>query len=100
MGIGAGGLREQQKTDINTVQKRAPLNTKPGQIISQQFIDGEQFKGGASPEFRDATIAAQRDVSDAIAREQIPRAIQKPVAEFFKRSQQDAADGAAPSESK
>ncbi len=110
LGQGQGGAAPEEETAAKTVQRRTQVNTLPGRIISQQFVDGEQYKGEVSKEFREAAIAAQRDVTDAIAREQIPRSIQGPVSKYFTRtfgdvpSDKDSAtqdkDTAAPAEDK
>ncbi len=101
LGRGQGGLAQQQETKTQTVQKRANVKTVDGRIISQQFVDGEQTKGEVSEGFREAAISAQRGVTDAIAREQIPRALQGPIKEYFTRSFEDVAPAKAqPQETK
>lgn len=90
MGIGQGGLRQQQETNTKTVEKKAEVKTRAGAINSQQFIDGEQIKGEVTSEYREAMMAAERRVSDAIAKEAIPRPIQGPVSEYFKHSVEEA----------
>jgi hypothetical protein len=89
-GIGQGGVAEKQTTDFKLEAKRSPVNSLPGSIISQKFIDGEQFKGDASKDFVEAAMAAQREVSDAIAKEQIPRPLQGPIKKYFNRTLTDA----------
>jgi len=85
-GQGEGNIAPEEETAFNTSIKKAKVYTEPGAIISQKFVDGEQYKGEVSQEFLDATIAAERDITDAIAREKIPRVYQGPVKEYFKRT--------------
>ncbi|HSW45257.1 MAG TPA: hypothetical protein VLM89_06770 [Phycisphaerae bacterium] len=95
-GQGEGGVAPEQQTGFRTVAERTPVNTKRGSIISQQFVDGEQFKGEVSEEFREAAISAQREVTDAVAREQIPRQYQSSVKEYFTRSTRGIQPSPAP----
>ncbi|MHC4444755.1 MAG: hypothetical protein ACYTF1_17605 [Planctomycetota bacterium] len=85
-GQGEGNIAPEEETAINTKIQKAKVYTNRGRIISQQWVDGEQYKGEVSQEFLDANIAAERDVTDAIAREKIPRVYQTPVKEYFKRT--------------
>lgn len=85
-GQGEGGVAPSQETAFNLRNERTPVKTGQGSIVSQQFVDGEQFKGEVSKEFREAAMSAQRQVTDAVAREEIPRQYQGSVKEYFTRS--------------
>ena len=85
-GQGQGGIAPEQETAFKTQMKKAKVYTNPGRIISQQWVDGEQYKGQVSQEFLDANIAAEREVTDAIAREKIPRVYHGPLKEYFTRT--------------
>jgi hypothetical protein len=98
-GQGEGGVAPSQQTAFNLKNERTPVKTGQGSIVSQQFVDGEQFKGEVSKEFREAAMSAQRQVTDAVAREEIPRQYQGSVKEYFTRSTRGLQGGQAPAES-
>ena len=95
-GKGEGGVAPLQQTDIRRVAERTPVKTRQGSIVSQQFVDGEQFKGEVSDSFRQAAISAQRQATDAVAREEVPRQYQGSVKEYFTRSGRGLQGGQAP----
>jgi len=106
IGLGAGPKREgtppaQQET-FNTVQHRAITPINRSGIIMQRFIDGEQYKGEVTAEFVETALSAERDVTDAIARERIPRVYHGPVRNYFTRFREslpaDATEQPAPEE--
>jgi len=84
-GQGQGNVAPEEQTAFGLVQRRTPVKTGRGSIISQRFIDGEQFKGEVSSEFVEAALSAERDVTDAIARERIPRVYHTAVKKYFTR---------------
>ncbi len=88
LGRGQGGIAPKDETNTNMVERRTPVKTVPGRIISQKYVDGEQYKGEVSPEIIEVTKAAEREVSDAIKREQIPRVYHSGIKEYFTRSQE------------
>jgi hypothetical protein len=79
LGQGQGGIAPSEQTDNRTVKRRTDVKTTAGSIISQQWVDGEQFKGDASPEAVEATMSREREINDAIARERIPRQLHDPI---------------------
>jgi chemotaxis protein histidine kinase CheA len=85
LGRGQGGIAPNTPGAFGTVRRQAGVNTLPGAIIHTEFTEGEQFKGEVSKEFVETVISAQREVSDALAQEQIPRPYQRSVGEYFKR---------------
>jgi len=87
-GQGQGGIAPEQQTPYKTQFQKANVFTKPGSIIHQEWIDGEQYKGEVSSEFMDANIAAEREIKDAISREAIPRIYRSAVKKFFTRTGQ------------
>jgi len=95
-GLGEGGVAPLQQTDVRRVAERTPVKTRQGSIVSQQFVDGEQFKGEVSESFRQAAISAQRQATDAVAREEVPRQYQGSVKEYFTRSARGLQGGQAP----
>jgi hypothetical protein len=86
LGRGQGGTAPKTETGGKTVAQKAKVNTLPGSIISTQFVTGEQIKGDVSADFVEAVISAQREVSDAMNREQIPRQYHKSVSKYFNHS--------------
>ncbi|MBP7937697.1 MAG: hypothetical protein KA354_23905 [Phycisphaerae bacterium] len=89
-GQGQGGVAPSAQTAFRSVERRSSVITKPGSIISQKFINGEQIKGDVSTPFKEAMISAERDVTDAIEREQIPRQYQSSVKNYFTRARETA----------
>ncbi len=86
LGRGQGNIAPKEATNVGLKYERTPVHTGPGRIISQQWVDGEQFKSEPTGEFVEANIAAQRATADAIEREQIPRQYHGPLREYFKHS--------------
>jgi len=95
MGQGEGGVAPQQQTDFQLVQRKTPVHTTPGSINSQRFVSGEQYKGEVSQEFVEAAISAQRDATDAVTREQVPRMYHSSVRNYFTRTGGDLPANAA-----
>jgi len=87
-GQGEGNIAPEEVTDTGTVRRRTPVKTGRGAIISTRFVNGEQFKGEVSEEMVEATIAAEREVTDAIAREKIPRVYHSSLRKYFDYSRQ------------
>lgn len=87
-GQGQGGVAPSAETAFKAVERRTSVITKQGSIISQKFINGEQIKGDVSTPFKEAVISADRDVTDAIEREQIPRQYQSSVKNYFTRARE------------
>jgi hypothetical protein len=63
--------------------ERAKVNTGKGKIIGQWLVNGEQVKGSVSKEAAEIVSAAERDATDAVNRDRIPRQYQKSVKEYF-----------------
>lgn len=102
LGRGRGGLAPQQQTNVAFKMERTKVYTGPGAIIGRFLIDGEQVKGEATRELVDVITAEERNATDAINRDRIPRQYQKSVKDYFTRVQKvlgDAKTGADASES-
>lgn len=56
-----------------------------GQIIAQMYIDGPQIKGEALAEATEALNASERDVTDPIDRDDVPRQYERVTREYFER---------------
>ncbi len=83
MGKGRGGLAQEKQTKINFKTERGKVHTGKGAIIGQFQVDGEQLKGDVSGDLVELLSAAERDASDRISRDRIPRQYQKAVKAYF-----------------
>ena len=59
-----------------------------GRIISQRFVEGEQFKGEVSEEYVEAVIAEQT-LTDNAQRKPLPRHLQRSRSEYFSHVYRD-----------
>jgi hypothetical protein len=83
LGQGQGGIAPEEKTDVAFKMERAKVHTGKGKIIGQFLVNGEQVKGSVSKEAVEIISAAERDATDAVNRDRIPRQYQKSVKEYF-----------------
>lgn len=84
-GRGAGQRARDTQGAVDFERKRAKVKQREGVVIGQYFEKGEQLKGEAKAPYLEAVRAAVRDASDAIEREQVPRAYQRAVKNYFNR---------------
>jgi hypothetical protein len=87
LGQGRGGLAPEAPTAVGFKPERTPVHTGPGRIIGQFLVEGEQIKGEASSELVEVVTAEERNATDAIQRDRIPRQYQRSVKEYFSRMQ-------------
>ncbi|MFO0838719.1 MAG: hypothetical protein U1D55_09335 [Phycisphaerae bacterium] len=80
-GYGSRIGKEKAAHGMTPTRVRAPQTA--GQIIGQQLIDGDQLRGEAQAQVRDAVNAAVRDATDAIEREAVPRQYERVTREYF-----------------
>ena len=92
MGQGRGGLAPEQRTAVNFKTERTKVHTGKGAIIGQFLIDGEQVKGAVSPALGETIKAAEREASDLIHRDRIPRQYHKAVKAYFSNLQRSVGD--------
>ncbi|MCP4592846.1 MAG: hypothetical protein GY842_19090 [bacterium] len=106
LGQGRGGLApEDGSSGFDYRIHRQKVHTGKGRIIGQYLVDAEQIKGGVSSQLAEAVAAEERDATDAINRDRIPRQYQKSVKEYFSYVQKalgqpeqlNTADGSASS---
>lgn len=90
LGRGRGGLASEAQTDVGFKKERAKVHTGKGSIIGQFLIEGEQVKGDVSKEFVEVVTAAEREASDAVSRDRVPRQYQKAVKDYFSNVQRAA----------
>ncbi|UCG17632.1 MAG: hypothetical protein JSV19_06295 [Phycisphaerales bacterium] len=95
LGQGRGGLAPEEETSIAFKAERSKVYTGPGRIIGQFLIEGEQVKGEASSELAEIISAEERNATDAINRDRIPRQYQRSVKEYFSRVQKLLGNGSA-----
>jgi len=83
MRSGRGGLAPEEETQVGFKAQRGKVATTKGAIIGQLLVDGEQVKGDVSTEFVEIVSAAQRDASDSVNRDRVPRQYQKSIKDYF-----------------
>ncbi len=84
LGQGRGGLAPEDDTSgFGYKIHRQKVHTGKGKIIGQFLVDAEQLKGGVTSELAEVVAAEERDATDAINRDRIPRQYQKSVKEYF-----------------
>jgi len=97
LGRGRGGLAPEQLTDVGFKTERQKVPTTKGVSIGEMFVDGEQVKGEVSSEFVEVVVASERDATDRVKRNRVPRQYHKAVKEYFsnvRRSMEEADRGA------
>lgn len=82
-GQGEGGLAPEEATDVDFKKEKQKVTSGKGAIIGQVLVDGEQVKGDANPQLGEIASAAERDASDRINRDRVPRQYQKAVKGYF-----------------
>lgn len=83
IGKGRGGLASEQQTQVGVKVVRQKVHTGKGAIIGQFLVDGEQIKGEVGSRLKEVVRTAERDASDLINRDRIPRQYQKAVKDYF-----------------
>ncbi len=87
LGQGRGGLAPEQQTDVGFKIERGKVHTGKGAIIGQFLFEGEQVKGDVSTSLSKIVSAAERDASDRINRDRIPRQYHKAIKNYFSNMQ-------------
>jgi hypothetical protein len=83
IGQGRGGKAEQEQTDVAFKTERQKVHTGKGAIIGQFLFEGEQIPGEASSKLAETVSAAEREASDLIHRDRVPRQYHKAVKAYF-----------------
>ena len=99
MGQGRGGLAGEEKTDVAFKTERGKVHTGKGAIVGQFLVDGEQVKGEMKSNLVEVVSAAEREASDRINRDRIPRQYHKAVKAYFSNIQRSVKEN-KPKESK
>lgn len=96
LGQGRGGRANEQQTAIRFKTHRQKVVTTKGRIIGQFLVDGKQVKGQVNSELVEVLAAQERDATDLIHRDRIPRQYHKSVRDYFSSVQERiGADGSA-----
>jgi len=80
---GRGGLAPEEATRTDFRRHRAKVKTTEGRIIGQFLVDGQQAKGEVGSELGETVRAAEREATDLVRGDRIPRQYQKSVKEYF-----------------
>ncbi len=86
-GQGRGGLAPESPANVAFKVERTRVFTGPGRVIGQFLVEGEQVKGEAATKLVEVIAAEERNATDAINRDRIPRQYQQSVKEYFRRIQ-------------
>lgn len=89
IGQGRGGKAEQEQTDVAFKTERQKVHTGKGAIIGQFLFEGEQIPGEASSKLAQTVSAAEREASDLIHRDRVPRQYHKAVKAYFSNMKRD-----------
>ncbi len=87
LGQGRGGRAGEEKTDVAFKTERGKVHTGKGAIVGQFLVDGEQVKGEMKSNLVEVVSAAEREASDRINRDRIPRQYHKAVRAYFSNIQ-------------
>lgn len=82
-GQGRGGLAPQQPTGVGFKTERQKVHVGKGAIVGQVLFEGEQVKGDVNPSVVRIVTAAEREASDLVNRDRVPRQYQKSVRAYF-----------------
>ena len=99
LGQGRGGRASEEKTDVAFKTERGKVHTGKGAIVGQFLVDGEQVKGEMKSNLVEVVSAAEREASDRINRDRIPRQYHKAVKAYFSNIQRSVKES-KPKESK
>ncbi len=77
--------------------ERQKVHTGKGAIVGQLVFEGEQIPGEASSELFKTVAAAEREASDLIHRDRVPRQYHKAVRSYFSKVNRDLKKDKSPS---
>lgn len=84
-GQGRGGQAQKEETAVGFKTERQKVYTGKGAIVGQLVFEGEQIPGKASSEVTQTVAAAEREASDLIHRDRVPRQYHKAVRSYFSK---------------
>ena len=82
-GIGAGGKAPVEPHDVSFQPDKIKGNIQQGRAAGSFFVDGNQVKGEAKAQYKEAVESAQAEAAQALEQEQIPRALEQYVRDYF-----------------
>lgn len=82
-GRGRGGNAPSEATAVGFKTERQTVHTGKGAIIGQTLFDGEQVKGEVKSNLVEIVTAGEREASDRIDRDRVPRQYQGAVKAYF-----------------
>lgn len=86
---GRGGRAEQEQAPVAFKTEKQKVHTGKGAIVGQLVFEGEQIPGEASSELSKTVAAAEREASDLIHRDRVPRQYHKAVRSYFSKVKRD-----------
>jgi len=88
-GIGAGGIAPVAAHDVKFDPTKIKGQITKGRVVGSFFIDGKQVKGEARATYVKEVAAANVDAARALDKEQIPRAYQDYVRDYFESMREE-----------
>lgn len=82
---GRGGQAPREEASVAFKTERQKVHTGKGAIVGQLVFEGEQVPGESSSELTKTVAAAQREASDLIHRDRVPRQYHKAVRNYFSK---------------
>lgn len=89
-GQGRGGLAPEQQARMGFQIRRGKVHTQKGAIIGRFLVEGDQIRGQVDRSFVEIVSAAEREASDRISRDRIPRQYHKAIKDYFSNVQRSA----------
>lgn len=82
-GKGRGGIAPEEVTRLGFKTERGKVETRKGAIIGQFEVEGEQVAGEVNSRFAEVVTAAEREASERVSRDRVPRQYHKAVKKYF-----------------
>ena len=82
-GMGAGGKAPIKPHAVTLQPDKIDGEMKPGRAVQMYFEDGVQIRGDAKADYVEAVAAAQADAAQALEQNEIPRAYESYVRDYF-----------------
>ncbi len=86
-GQGRGGRASEKQARMGFKIERDKVHTQKGAIIARFLVEGDQIRGEVDRSFAEIISAAEREASDRINRDRIPRQYHKAIKDYFSNVQ-------------
>jgi hypothetical protein len=86
---GRGGRAEQERAPVAFKTERQKVHTGKGAIVGQLVFEGEQVPGEVTSDLSKTIAASEREASDLIHRDRVPRQYHKAVRSYFSKVNRD-----------